>query len=301
MTHLYRPGTFGRVTALTLISGTLAFGAVPARANAAPEAGPPEAAPNPAIDSARSLFAAGLDRYDRADYAGAVVEWTAAYEAMAGVPELEASRHVLQFDLGQAQMRAYELDADAARLADAKPLLTSFLSWLARPGHTMTVGERHDRERARELLRQIDDASAPAAATTVEVNVNPAPRPLPQPIPPPHLPDPPSPSGTGLLVGGGLALGGAVASIASAFAFGASGRRAEQAFEEAPSEAEAREAVEQGRRSNVGRIVSVASAVAFTGAGAAMLAVGAKRRKRHISAGAALSPSMAAVSFSMRF
>lgn len=247
----------------------------------------------------RALFEQGLEAYEADDYATAVQYWTQAHDLMLQTPELTASRHVLGFDLAQAQMRAYDGDNDTSRIAAAKPLLERFVAWVDRPEHTMDVGERQDRMHATELLERIASESSP-----------PTPVPPPEFVRPPaaaiQAPSPPAqkPSGTGLLVGGGLALAGSVAGTISAIAITTRASAAQDRFvaaQETDDPAERDAAARDGRLANIGVVTSMTSAVLLGAAGVTMLAIGARRRKRHVTASAALTPSMAAASVSFRF
>lgn len=93
-------------------------------------------------------------------------------------------------------------------------------------------------------------------------------------------------------------------SVIAAFAMTASGRAAEDRYESAEETndlAEIDAANQDGRRANIGFVTSAASAVLLGAAGVTMLAIGAHRRKRHISVSAGLTPSSATASVSVRF
>lgn len=289
-----------RAATISLLAGSLALPSASVLA-APPASGSPSEAkdtdvPDPAV--ARFLFDQGLDAYEAEDYASAAQHWTEAHELMAQTPELSAGRRVLGFDLAQAQMRAYDSDHDEARATAAKPLLESFVAWVDRPGHTMDEGETQDRLRALEFLERIESESSPPA-----------------PVPAPGLAAPaavqdeappvePTPSGTGLLIGGGLALGGSVGSVIAAFASLAAGRAAEERYNSGQENMDLSEidaAERDGRRANIGVLTSATSVVLLGVAGVTMLAIGARRRKRHVSASAALTPTSAGASVSLRF
>lgn len=297
-----------RTVMVSLVAGSLALPSTSVLAAPPPSDSPTEATvtQEPEVALARSLFEQGLDAYDADDYAGAAKYWTEAHELMAEEPELSAGRRVLGFDLAQAQMRAYAKDQDKSRVTAAKPLLESYVAWVDRPGHTMDEGEKQDRMRALELLERIEDESSPPPpAPAPELVRSEAP---PTPAPPPSEP---TPSGTGFLIGGGLALGGGVASVVAAFAMTASGRAAERRYnaaqeayisgQEATAEAEIEAANRDGRRANIGFVTAATSALLLGAAGITMLAIGGHRRRRHVSASASLSPGSAAASLSVRF
>lgn len=290
-----------RTATVSLVAVALALPSASAGAAPPADSSPIEAAeapdPPPAAALSRTLFEQGLSAYEAGDYAAAARSWTHAHHLMAQDSELSASRRVLGFDLAQAQMRAYAEDGDERRIAAARPLLERYVAWVDRPEHTMDEGEKQDRERAVELLARIQSESSPSPRPPAPQLV----RPTPQPTPPPPQP---KPKGTGLLIGGGLALGGGVASVALAFTSLASGREAEGRYDAAlqANDGEAIDAAERdGIRANVGVLTSVSAAVLLGAAGVTMLAIGSRRRKRHLSASAALTPSSAGASVSMRF
>lgn len=297
-----------RTAIASLVAGALALPGASVFAAAPPSASPieervtDEAGPT----TAQSLFEQGLDAYESDDFAGAAELWSEAHALMAQEPELSAGRRVLGFDLAQAQMRAYDSDHDESRVVAAKPLLQTFVAWVDRPGHTMDEGEKQDRMRAIELLERIESESSPPQPVPAPAVAPPAP--VPTHAPPP--PVAPQPNGTGLLVGGGIAIGGSVASVVAASAAVGSGRKAQRRFEAAQqeysagsttAEAEIEAADRAGRRANIGFLVAATSAVLLVAGGVTMLAIGARRRKRHVSASASLSPSSAAAAVSVRF
>ncbi len=307
-----------RTATVGLVAGALALPSASVLAAEPPAASPTEATAAQEVDPAKArsqaLFEQGLDAYEADDYAGAAQSWTEAHELMAKTPELATARRVLGFDLAQAQMRAYARDHHQSRVVAAKPLLEGFVAWVDRPGHTMDQGETQDRARAVELLEQIEQLEHSSSEP-------PTPLPPPEAVQPARAPTDalpptaPKPNGTGLLVGGGLALGGSVASIAIVFAMSAKGRAAEDQYDDAqrrlaeslgePERSAARAEIDaaerDGQRANIGLLTAASSAALLAAAGITMLAIGGRRRSRHVSASAGLSPNSAAASVSVRF
>ncbi len=258
-------------------------------------------APSASTTKSRALFEQGLDAYGAGNYEAATRHWTEAYDLMSNDPTLLEGRRVLGFDLAQAHMRAYGTDRDPKRLDAARPLLESYVAWVDRPEHTMNDAEREDRQRAVELLEQIDDETRPDAVPPLP-RVE-APAPAPQPA---VAPSPPNPqrNGTGLLVAGGLSLGGGIASMVAASAFFHIGNVAERQFEEAAANEDTAgidQANRDGSRANVGFLTSAVAATALTVAGVTMLAVGGVRRRRFVSASAAVTPQGGMASLSFNF
>lgn len=284
------------IGALALPSST-ALAAPPPDTSEIAESAPQE--PDPAIAASRVLFEQGLDAYDAEDYATAARLWTEAHAQMRDVPSTSDGRRILGFDLAQAQMRAYALDGDPARLAAAKPLLETFIAWVDRPRHTMNEDERQDRQRAIELLAQINEHAEEETAEPAPAPRLVSPSPAPAPPPPAHSPD-----GKGLLIGGGVALAGGIAAVATTFVSIRAGQAAEDELVAAQwvnDEAAIDAANRDGRRANIGMIISASSALVLGSAGIAMLAVGARRRHRHISASAAVTPNSAGATMTLRF
>lgn len=301
------PTPLDRCLLSAAVAASVVLSSVPAVAAPGPEPVPAETETDDLARS-RALFEEGLRAYEAEDYGGAAGAWTEAHMLMAGAPELAAGRRVLGFDLAQAHMRAFERDHDCSRLSVSKPLLDTYVAWVDRPQHTMDEAEREDRQRAVELLAQIERESCSAPADPV-----PPPRVVqPTPAPPPSpAPQEPLPSGRGLLIGGGLAVGGGLAAIAGVVVGQAKGKDAERRYNAAQqaqleqgSDAAARDADaanRDGRRANALILTSAAAVLGLTTAGITMLAVGAHRRKRYISASAAVTPTGAGGSFAMRF
>ena len=285
----------------SLVAGMLALPTSPVLAAPSSPSSPDAAETVDAEEAsapARDAFEQGLDAYEAGDYAAAVRHWTEAHDLMGESPELSGGRRVLGFDLAQAQMRAHAADGDPRRLDAARPLLEAYIAWVDRPGHTMDEGEKQDRARAVELLAQIDREDTPPAPVPPRVDS------APPSSPPPPATAEPKPTGTGLLIGGGVALAGGIGSIVGAVVSEAAGSKAEDAYNSAVAAADSdavAAATRAGRRANVGFIASTASAVLLTAAGVTMLAIGGRRRKRYISASAALTPSSAGASMSVRF
>jgi hypothetical protein len=260
-----------------------------------PEVAAESASDTSAVGLARALFERGLASYEAGDYGGAAAHWSSAYELMASDPSLVKSRRVLAFDLGQAHMRAYDVDGDRSRLGKARPLLEDYVAWVDRPGHTMSDDEREDRARAEEMLARID----------ILEGAPPSPRSVAAPTPPEDAPSRPPErrrTGTGFIVGGSVSLTLGVALAAGAITFAVRGREAERDFADAemnlvsdPGNAEfinARDKAEfNGKQANAG-IITMSTLSALMGVGGiAMIVTGAKMRQR--ARNLALAPAMA--------
>jgi hypothetical protein len=301
---------------LTLIPATLLLALAPAEAP--PAAAPANADTATAAESeassetasmARALFERGLLAYEAGDYAAASTHWSSAYELMSSEPTLVKARRVLAFDLGQAQMRAYDVDGERSRLATARPLLEDYVAWVDRPGHTLSNDEREDRARATEMLARIDILEgAPPPPRALDVPSSP------RPATDTASPTPRRRNGTGLIVGGALSLGTSVALAGAAGAFSVQVRRAEDAHARAEARlatnpadptaaAELERANFDGKQGNMG-LVATATLSALMGAGGiAMVATGAwmRRRTRDVAVAPALGPGFAGTTLRVRF
>ena len=290
-----QPWIAGAVALGLTLAGTETRAAEPAAPVGAETTNPTDAS----IALARSRFEQGLRAYEAGDYPRAVMHWSSAHELMDGVSVLVEARHVLAFDLGQAEVRAYDVDHDRSRLGHARLLLEDYVAWVDRPEHTMTADEREDRERANELLTRIAiEQQQPVSPWAAGPTVAPPPEP---PLEPSPATPPPKPKGTGLLVAGSVSLAGAVAASAAATAFAFRGRRLEEEFIRSETEEALEDIDARGRTNNRLFIGSAVTAVALGAAGIAMLATGGVRRKRSVSASATLGPSMAGAQLRVSF
>lgn len=263
------------------------------------EAAPEVAVSDEADDSstaglARALFERGLASYEDGDYGSAATHWQSAYALMASDPALAKARRVLAFDLGQAHMRAYDVDGDRSRLGEARPLLEDYVAWVDRPGHTMSDDEREDRARAEEMLARITILEG---APPSPQSVAPA---TPRPDAPLRAPERHR-NGTGLIIGGSVSLTLAVALAAGAITFSVRGRRAEIEFEEAQANLQSdpgnpelvndRDRAEfEGTQSRSGLIATSTLSALMGVGGIALIVTGAKMRQR--ARNLAVTPAM---------
>ncbi len=275
-------------------------------------------ADNPAVALSRAHFQSGLAAYEREDYAEAISQWEQAHALMGSVPELIGPRHIMQLDLGQAHLRAYDRDGDAAHLGSARGLLESYVAWLDRPGHTLTPSEHEDRPRAVNMLARVDilSASTPGA----------------QPLPPPRVerrtqvdrkPKSVTPivsrkAARGMIIGGGVSLGLGVAGIAGILVGMRFAVRAEHDYEVAQANALDRnpsfpngatdaelaateDADRRGRVANRGVIASATFAALGLLVGIPVLAAGLVARRRHLRAAPAVARGYAGAQVGFSF
>lgn len=267
----------------------VALVAAPARAAAMHE--PASAAPSvdasEAQATSRALFRDGLAAFERDDVATAIQHWTNALAAIEHVPELEDARHVLELALGQAHVRAYELDGERAHLRIARPLIASYLDWSGREGHELTDAEREDRPRALTLLARVDILLEPRTTAT---RTTPKREPLGEPRRETPSAEAQRRSATAMIAGGGVAIG--LATLALAGTFGGFGRAqvtrneytasviAMQREEEPQSQERLDSLIEANKRGVILGAMSVIVLVAGTAVGVPLLVKGMRTRQR---------------------
>lgn len=80
----------------------------------------------PSLERARTLHREGQDRYDTADYQGAIDLWTKAYGALPPTPEGAAMKPFVLYNIASARQKAFEIYGDVAELKQARALLIKF-------------------------------------------------------------------------------------------------------------------------------------------------------------------------------
>lgn len=259
-------------------------------AEAEPSASTDAPTEDPALGLSRAHFKSGLAAYEREDYYGAIDHWEQAHALMESVPELIGPRHIMQLDLAQAHMRAYDRDARREHLDSARGLLESYVAWLDRPGHTLTPAEREDRPRALAMLSRIDIEALSMSRPPPPPRVDAAPKRA-QPVAPVVS----RRTARGMIIGGGVSLGVAVAGVAGMIAGMSASRRAEHDYEVAQGESINRgdvppggpaldEADRRGRQANAAIIASGTVIAVGAVVGIPLLAAGLVARRRHIRA-----------------
>ena len=117
---------------------------------------PEEEGEEPALEQCRAAYEAGKVAYQTARYIEAVEKFQESFEHSAQIsdPSLMAQvQSSLYFNLGQAHLRAYELDADPMRLRQARDLLRNHLD--SDPGLS-----EDERQQALDLLAEAEDELA---------------------------------------------------------------------------------------------------------------------------------------------
>jgi tetratricopeptide (TPR) repeat protein len=258
----------------------------------------------PAEDSstadAEAIFRRGQTKYETADYNGAIELWTEAYGLIDSTPENASIKALLIYNLAQAHVKAYELDAQEIHLKQAQQLLISFRNNLAllydEPAQlaeeTATVEGK---------LAEIDamiTALEQAKAAAAEQN-KPEPEPEPEPEPKPEPPPPAGPSGKPLIISGGVLLGVGVGLGALGIVGAVMGSNAEDISDLQPLQLDEREQrYASGYTGNILLIVGAVGAGLLLPTGAALIGVGAKRNKAHAATRSRLEQLRVGPSFS---
>lgn len=122
-----------------------------------PRALPPaEEDEEPALERAREAYEAGKVAYQTARYIEAVEKFQESFEHSAKISDAAIMAQVqssLYYNLGQAQLRAYDLDGDPTRLRQSRDLLRNHLD--SDPGLS-----EEEREQALALIAEAEDELA---------------------------------------------------------------------------------------------------------------------------------------------
>jgi tetratricopeptide (TPR) repeat protein len=152
----------GRSAAVLLLASAIALGAVPARADDAPERSPEQ------LREARTRFQRGIELYEEGDMDAALVELRRAYEI--------APSYKLLFNIGQVQLQK----------SDYASALDSFERYLAGGGDKISKKRRSELEPLVQKLRQrVAEVTVTVDVAGAEVLVDDLPRgtaPLSEPL-----------------------------------------------------------------------------------------------------------------------
>jgi hypothetical protein len=214
--------------------------------------------------------------YETYDYQTAIIAWTRAYERIEGHPRADEIRQGVVYNLAAARMAQYRIDGDRSQLVRAKRLLERYAEALdrgAQAEHAQVAGKIAEIDILLEPQRERDAApsrTSPPPQTADRSVDAPASR---------HRP-----AGTGLLIGGSIAIAGAATLVAGMGVGLARGRAAERAAADPMRPAaDLAELRRDGITANRIAIGCGISAVALLTAGVAMLVVGSRRRANRAS------------------
>jgi hypothetical protein len=225
---------------------------------------------DPRLDEARRLHDQGQAAYETYDYPSAITAWTKAYASIEGHPRADQIRHAVVYNLAAARMAQYRVDGDETQLGLAKRLLVKYSEALDRDAQA-------ERAQVQGKIAEID-----ALLDTKEETPSPSP---PAPVVEPPMQDEPPPrprkAGTGLIVGGAIALAGGLGATVGMAVGLARGRAADEALADPMRPAADLEGLrDDGRQANAIAIVCGVTGALLVGAGVTMLVVGARRHAR---------------------
>jgi hypothetical protein len=148
--------------------------------------------------TAGALLGQGQEKYETADYVGAIELWSEAYAALPDTPEASQYRSVLVYQIAAACREAYALDQETKYLRKAERLLEQYVE-------SLNADDDESRETAKEALDEVrlrikeDEAAAAARRSVVTEAASAEPRSSPA--------DEREPPGKGLLIAGGVTMG----------------------------------------------------------------------------------------------
>ena len=233
-------------------------------------------------------FTAGQARFDVGDFLGAARVWIAAADNLAEVTVHRHNRLAVFEYVADAFTRGLGDDADVATLREAVSALDRYCDGFTRAYGTETPLSDRIMAARDDLRRRL------AAATAVHEEALARAAAAPKPAPAPTAASRPW---HGFVIGGGVLLGVGLGAVALAGAGAARGRSLEAQFDDPVNQCDVNAPKDRcadfyaaGKASNAMAIVGVVAAPLLLGAGAALLAIGLKRRaaRRH-----ALAPTLA--------
>lgn len=259
---------------------------------AAPPGPDPGAAEDDKLARAGELINQGQDRFDTADFDGAIDLWTQAYAMLPDAPDYAAARNLLAYQIAHACAEAYNLKPDVTYLRKADRLLTQYLEGLD-PAETEA---RAEGEKLRDEVR----ARLPPEPTTTPppepAPERPPPAPAPRPTPPPHDVRP-------LQLGGGIATAvGVLALVGTAASAGLGAgidREGRMAVASGASDPELDELLARGTRANQAAIGTAVVGVALITTGVSLFALAEARKRRNV--GLAPGPGVVGLALRARF
>ncbi len=297
-----------RRTAALAIAVTLASGPSAAHARApatepaaaATEEPPSETPPadEDPLAPAKDLHRKADTAYNTADYDVAIARWKEAYAALPKGVEANPYRSLIQYNIAAAYEKQFELYDDVTYLKKAQQLLRGFEASIDETYAAAPEAGEKERALVKEKLAAIE-AKIEAAKSK----------------PPPTKPEPGKPgptepkdegpantAGRGLMIGGGVALGLGVAAGGGMAAALVVGSRANDIGELADDALGKREAqFDRGRRANTGAIVAGVLGLVLVATGAALVALGAKRRAKAVAVAPVFGGGFAGASLGGRF
>lgn len=159
------------------------------------------AEPSP-LERAGKLIGQGQEKYDTADYIGAIELWSEAYAALPSDSEADQYRGVLVYQIANACREAYSVNREVRFLRKAEKLFQDYIKGLP-------SDDSDSRAPAEEALEEVRAQLADYDASEAANNPTPEDDPMPEDgdDSSPEDPDPLPPLGNGLRISGGISLG----------------------------------------------------------------------------------------------
>lgn len=256
------------------------------------------------LERASKLIGKGQERYDTADYIGAIEMWSEAYAALPKDSEADQYRGVLVYQIANACREAYAVNREVKYLRKAEKLFQDYIEGLPPED---TDSREHAEEALAEVRTQLDEIEAQEAANRPELEFE-EPDSLPDDEDSPEPPDEELPPlGNGLRIAGGVSLGLGAVGLATMAGFMARGNSLESEGEElvsqnGPNGDEVGSLLSKGATANKVAIAMGIVGGALTATGVALLVVDAvKRKNRNMAFAPVVTPRFAGFHLSARF
>jgi hypothetical protein len=245
-------------------------------------------AEGPDLSKIGELAQEGQNRFETADYAGAIDMWTQAYSGLPAESAFAVQRGLLVYQIAQACVEAYSIDPDLLYLRKAERLFSTYLETLSEADAATTADVRVTIAELQATIAAAVEAAAAAEAAALEaaaVAATPEEAEEEQEPPPPPPPEPDPKAGRGLMITGGALLGLGAAGLGLmtySLAWGAKvDTRGEAAVAGGETDPEVfRELLREGTQANRLALISGAAAGVLVITGAALLGAGARARSR---------------------
>lgn len=276
-----------RVMCIQRAAGRRSCALIGALSMAEPRLAAGHEAPASALEGAKERSRAGQSKANAGDLAGAIVDYTAAYELVPPGPEFDIYRDRALLARVFAHRRVYEQSQTDADLCATKDILADLLDGLAEP-----LAEH--RGELETLQAQVDARCSPIVEPPAQPEAvgPPKPKPKPTPTPTPSLDQKTTPvfepkklGERPLLVSGGLLTGIGLAALGGMTAGLVLGAQAKRRFDMAvgadlslENHGMGRAAYYDGQRANHLATAMGILGGALTVTGAVLVAIGVKRR-----------------------
>jgi hypothetical protein len=140
----------------------------------------------PPSEEARRLYDEGRARFETLDYRGAIDLWTQAYAMVPSTDDNHVIRTNLVYNIAAAQEKWFDLDGDVTHLRQARGLLERYLDGYKKV-HAPTPAARAEVEQVNKRLSQIDARIQASQAVPGAGTPAPATAPVPAPVVDPRV------------------------------------------------------------------------------------------------------------------